>query len=331
MELSWLDPTRLDDRDVTAVAALREAAREVDMPYDQPMTTRAWSAELRHGWDDVPAATALSRDHRGRVIGVLRVMSPEWDNRHLATVQVTVDPQHRRRGLGRELFHAGLARVRAQGRRVVTATCVADSAGAAFLKTMDLAPAFTEAVRRLDVAALDWQRIDALAAAAEPYAVNYDLQRVSLPVPDQIVAEVAALTAAINDAPTGDLDIENAVFPPERIRAYEQSQLAAGRRVYRLVARHRDTGVLAGHTVAAVDPDLPWWVAQHDTSVVRAHRGHRLGLLLKIEMLRWLREREPQTRLMITGNAADNTHMIGVNEALGYRLVGELVEFQRAL
>ena len=52
----------------------------------------------------------------------------------------------------------------------------------------------------------------------------------------------------------------------------------------------------------------------------RAHRGHRLGLLLKIDMMRWLAEAEPQLEVMETWNNADNRFMIGVNELLGYRL-----------
>jgi len=54
-----------------------------------------------------------------------------------------------------------------------------------------------------------------------------------------------------------------------------------------------------------------------DTSVVRMHRGNRLGLLLKAEMLGWLRESNQLHRLD-TWNAASNTHMIGINEKLGY-------------
>ncbi|MND05557.1 hypothetical protein D3C83_264210 [compost metagenome] len=65
--------------------------------------------------------------------------------------------------------------------------------------------------------------------------------------------------------------------------------------------------------------------------MVRAHRGHRLGLLLKIEMLRWFREEEPQVRWMDTGNAPDNAYMIAINETLGHRVVGSVIEWQRRL
>ena len=41
-------------------------------------------------------------------------------------------------------------------------------------------------------------------------------------------------------------------------------------------------------SLVAVDEFLPTVAFQEDTTVVRAHRGHRLGLLMKTDMLRWV-------------------------------------------
>jgi len=54
--------------------------------------------------------------------------------------------------------------------------------------------------------------------------------------------------------------------------------------------------------------------------VIRAHRGHRLGLLTKTAMLELLASAEPQLEWITTGNAAANEHMIAVNEQLGYQV-----------
>ena len=48
-------------------------------------------------------------------------------------------------------------------------------------------------------------------------------------------------------------------------------------------------------------------------------------------MVRWLAEAEPQTRVIDTWNAESNDHMIGVNEVLGYRIMGRELEFQKSL
>jgi hypothetical protein len=55
--------------------------------------------------------------------------------------------------------------------------------------------------------------------------------------------------------------------------------------------------------------------------VIRSHRGHRLGLLVKTAMLGLLAAAEPQLEWIATGNAATNKHMIAVNEQLGYKVV----------
>ena len=56
-------------------------------------------------------------------------------------------------------------------------------------------------------------------------------------------------------------------------------------RYYTLAARHDQTGELAGLTALGVDPMQPDWGFQALTAVTRAHRGHRLGLLVKVAML----------------------------------------------
>ena len=138
------------------------------------------------------------------------------------------------------------------------------------------------------------------------------------------------MASAINDAPTDDLDIEDEVFNAERMKAYEDACAFRRERAYRVVARHVPTGKLAGQTVVVVESERPAYGDQHDTSVVRAHRGHRLGLLLKAEMLRWLAEDEPQVEHIETFNAESNDHMIGVNEILGYRVMARELAYQKS-
>ncbi len=67
-----------------------------------------------------------------------------------------------------------------------------------------------------------------------------------------------------------------------------------------------------------VDPADPGWGHQLITAVTRKHRGHRLGLIVKIAMLDLLATAEPQLERIVTWNAQANEHMIAVNEALGY-------------
>jgi GNAT superfamily N-acetyltransferase len=331
VDLTWLDPDNLDEHDVAGAAALLEASRVVDFPHRAAVTVSAHRAWLRHGWDGNRRLAALGRDDRGRVVGVLEVELPHWDNTHLGVVDLTVDPQRRRQGLGRELFEAGLDRVRGAGRTLVLASSAENSPAADFLKALGFDPAIEDIIRKQDLLGVDWVRLDREYAQAEPHAAGYELVRMPGETPDDMVEAVLRMTAAINDAPTGRLDVEDEVFSVERLRAFEAAERARNRRYYRLAARHVETGELAGHTMVGIDADQPGYGFQYDTSVLRAHRGRRLGVLLKIAMVRWLAQVEPQLRSIFTGNAASNSYMIRINELLGYEVVIKYVEWQRRL
>ncbi len=63
---------------------------------------------------------------------------------------------------------------------------------------------------------------------------------------------------------------------------------------------------------------------QGSTLVLREHRGHRLGALVKAAVLRELGATFPQTRRITTYNAEDNVPMVALNRALGFRPAGQL-------
>ena len=122
--------------------------------------------------------------------------------------------------------------------------------------------------RRQHLAELDWAALERLHDEALRRGVGVRARPAVGRTPDDELEAVAEMAAAINDAPTDDLDIEDEVFSPERMRAYEDAQLARGHALFRILARHRETGELAGHSVVAVDGRAARAGHQHDTSVV---------------------------------------------------------------
>lgn len=105
------------------------------------------------------------------------------------------------------------------------------------------------------------------------------------------------------------------------VRRYDAAMAGRRQTVHRVLARHRPTGAWAGLSILCVDEFAPAVALQEDTSVVRVHRGHRLGLLMKADMLRWVTRERPEVAATDTWNATTNHHMIAVNERLGGRVI----------
>ena len=131
-----------------------------------------------------------------------------------------------------------------------------------------------------------------------------------------------ACAAVRRDAPHGAND-EPEVWDGRRVRERGEAFLRDGLLRSHCVAAVRDAdGEMAAFTEMLVAPEHPDWGFQELTAVTRAHRGHRLGLLVKAAMLEWLTEQEPALARVSTYNAAVNRHMIAINEELGFEVSG---------
>lgn len=62
-----------------------------------------------------------------------------------------------------------------------------------------------------------------------------------------------------------------------------------------------------------------WFTGQADTIVEPVHRGHRLGMLIKLANLKLARTQRPELRVIDTCNADSNPYMVRINEAIGFR------------
>jgi GNAT superfamily N-acetyltransferase len=321
-------PFAPDDIEVVqAVVDLVNAAQKVDAPFNHPQSVEEFVGYARYGWDgDVPETYGAWVGDE--LVALAEVHTTDWDNMHLAWVGAHVHPDRRGRGHGARVLAFLAQRSRELGRTSIGADAWETTSGPAFLERRGLTRRSAAIKRRQTLARVDREALDRLHDEAAVAAADYELSRFEGRTPADLLDEVAAIAAAMNDAPTDALDVEDEVFSPERIAAYEAAQEARGRRLHRVMARHRGSGELAGHTVVAVAAARPWIGEQHDTSVVRAHRGHRLGLLLKVDMMRLLAEVEPSLATVDTWNTESNGFMIAVNETLGYQVLGRELQFQ---
>ena len=104
--------------------------------------------------------------------------------------------------------------------------------------------------------------------------------------------------------------------------------MTQGRRQVATLAVSEKTGRAAGFTEIGVSRFAQETAYQWETLVDREHRGHGLGLVLKAHNHRLLAEQSPQTRWLNTWNAETNTHMVAINEQLGFQPVEYWTEWQ---
>lgn len=322
-----------DPEGIAALTAILNAARHQDDPDDFPVMESLLTGDLVYGWDLEPGQRYLYQPKGSDVpVAAVYLGWPLRDNLHLVGASFAVHPEHRRQGHGSAIIAEIVRRTRELGRDTIWISGPEDDRGVrAFAESQGFVYASHDARRRQVLADVDHEAIEALAVEAEAAAAAFDLERLIAPTPDNVLAELVQVTAAINDAPMGDLVFEDEKFDLQRLKDFETAGAGKHDRVYRVIARDRETGEVGGHTLIGVNPALPTVANQLDTAVGREHRGHRLGLLLKIDMLRWLAEVEPQVEVIETWNHADNTYMIKVNEKLGYRLSRVFAAFQLVL
>jgi len=166
-----------------------------------------------------------------------------------------------------------------------------------------------------DEEALGAIRERARSAAGDAYRLHTWVGR----SPERWIDDLAALeTRMSTDAPAGGLDEPEDVWTAERFRDTEERALAGPRTRFTAVAEHVASGRLAGFSQLEAPVDRSRPAFQHDTLVLREHRGHRLGWALKIATTDLLQAERPGHPAVFTYNAEENRPMLDVNEAVGF-------------
>jgi GNAT superfamily N-acetyltransferase len=313
-----------DGKRVDACYEVFRAAREADDPDVPVMPPRVFLGWLQAGFMGEPRETWLLEDATG-VGGWYLLQLPDRDNAHLGFLDISVLPQRRRHGLGTALLRHAAGRAMAGGRDRLSGFAWTGSPGEAFARSSGVTWGLTEIRRVMDTGALVPGRLAGLRAAAEAASAGYSLVSWGGPTPEQYLDQVAALNRAGHDAPH-DPSHEELVWDAARVRATDERARLHGMQPYTVMACHDATGEPAALALVEVGPERPEWGFQALTAVAREHRGHRLGLRLKLALLDLLARQEPQVRYILTSNSETNGHMIGINETLGYRVLGPPVQ-----
>ena len=144
------------------------------------------------------------------------------------------------------------------------------------------------------------------------------------PWPAEYLEDQCALFQCMStDEPHGDEGHEEEIWDAERVGENDALRAARGARFLIAVAQHIASGRLVACTELCIGADSPGQAWQMLTVVEPEHRGHRLGLAIKLANLDLLAERAPDVRVIVTGNASVNAPMIAVNEMMGFEVASE--------
>lgn len=339
-------PAALDDgsaaaADFVAMTHVRNAVETNIVGTDEITPT---PAELISGWHNPyePRRLLLARvlgDIVGR--GVYEVQCEEGVSSAWLSVEVLTS--YRRHGIGAALHEKLVQFAREEGRAIVQAFAIhgadaggdpipsptgfgsvpANDAGVQFALAHGYRLAQVERMSRLELP---------VAATVPARADGYDLEQWEGPTPPHRLDDLALLHAQMStDAPAGELDVDPETWDGDRVLAADERELGGGRRLLTVAARHQASDTLVGFTQLSVPAEEQRPIHQNDTIVASAHRGHRLGMLLKVANLARLEAEAPGHPAVYTWNAEENRHMLSVNESVGFVAVGYCGGWRREL
>ncbi len=194
----------------------------------------------------------------------------------------------------------------------------ADDAGARFFVRHGFSLEQIERNSALDLRATR-DRVDALLTEAIAAAQGYRVVSWDAPTPPEFAEGYAWMKSRmVTDAPSAAIEYDEEKWDAARVAIHDARSIEAGRLLHVTAAQHIATGDLCAFNELAIGPDRTRASHQEDTLVLREHRGHRLGMLVKCAGLRAWRDIAPDSPRVITYNAEENRPMLDINEAIGF-------------
>ena len=299
--------------------------------------------ELLPHWQDPyqPQRLLVARAD-GRIIARAIYEAPLSDGSTEAWLSIEVLPEFRRRGIGSALYDTLTGFAAVDGRTVIQSYILhkrvdgetlpsptgfgsvpLNTPETRFLLKRGFALEQVERMSRLALPADDRLLAGNLAMATEEAGADYRLVRWIGRTPEQWVGDLALLHQRMStDAPSAGLDFAEEAWDEDHVRSLDDRRDDSPRTMLIVAAEHIPTGTLAGFSELSVPRELERPVKQQDTLVLKEHRGHRLGMLLKTANLAFLAQTHPGHPSITTFNAEENRHMLSVNEAVGFHAVG---------
>lgn len=342
-------PDSPDAADFHAFVALNNAICLSDTGLHDLARTAEEMLPYWRSTTDYVHRTLLARAN-GEIVGAVTVTHATAEPTS-AEIDLLVLPENWGRGVERALLAGAEAEVRRLGRKVMQAwtlhrpdpgdSPLVPKTGWGRVSRTPLAQlladgGFTlEQVERSsafdlhgDLAPIEKMLVDALAVAGH----EYRLVEWTVPTPPELRSGYAwAQSRMSTDAPSGDLEMDEEIWDADRIARRDARFIEGGQTVSVTAVEHVPTGTLAAFNELATGSEPGGVTHQYCTLVLKEHRGHRLGQVVKCaNILRW-RGIAPDSPRITTFNAEENRPMLDINEAMGFVPTSYAAAWQKKL
>lgn len=316
MRILDFDPASAAECELSMCHDLLAVVFAADMPEDPPPSREAIVSSLVNRRVSEGKVVYRAGFVGERMIGLVKLSLPGPENAHIARVNVRVHPADRRAGVGTELLRSVMTSVLAAGRDVVLGDAVrAGTDGDAWTRALGFTTTMSTVMQVLEIAEVRRSEFDVQVPE------GYEFVRWNGLVPERYLHAYVNARSAIADAPTARSTYQLGKWTPERVRRTEREYLDRGFEQRVVAVVDSADGVVAGFTVMLRKPDQEETGFQGDTVVLPAHRGRGLGRTVKAAMMRWLFDDNVAPVRVYTTTTTENTLMLRVNIALGYRSV----------
>ncbi|GAA1964976.1 GNAT family N-acetyltransferase [Microbacterium deminutum] len=164
-----------------------------------------------------------------------------------------------------------------------------------------------------------FETVERLHAEAVAAAEGFRVVQWFAPTPPEFVEGYAWMKSRmITDAPAANLEFDEEVWDAARLAQHDAKYTDVGRLMQVTAAQHVETGELVAFNELVIGKDRTEATYQEDTLVLKEHRGHKLGTLVKCAGLLSWRAIAPLSPRVITYNAEENRPMLDINEAIGF-------------
>lgn len=316
------DPMQYSDDEVNEGTDFGNAVAFEAVPEDPPTPREVALEAHRNQPKRIRRLGVRARTRDGELIGSTGIaIDPDHDdNPDMLGSSVTVLAEHRRNGVGTQLFAYLVALARKENRsRLVGSTNGRLPSGEQFALAIGAEKKQAMHMNHLVMAEVDRALMEKWVAEGPGRAEGYEIFGWDGDVPEEHMDNFLDAVLVMNTAPRDELKMNDFTITAEEIREQEKVANAVGGVGWQLIARRLSDGVWAGiHDVwwMPAEPDVVYVGA---TGVRPEHRGHALGKWLKAVMTLRVMDERPNVTEIRTGNADSNDAMLGINRAMGYK------------